>query len=86
MKHAKVTMLMLLIPNAATGGWSLMLALNLLGPLMKKHTDFRRVISVGGQIAISLWRLANDNSYRCVSEVFPTGQSTTNETTASFRR
>ena len=52
----------------------------------KRDTNFKKAVPIKRRIAIALWRLANGNSYRCVSEVFSIAQSTANEITALFCR
>ena len=61
--------------------------IDLLRPRMEKRdTNFREAIPIERRIAIALWRLANGNSYKCVSGVFSIGQSSANEITALFCR
>ena len=68
-------------------GSTFSILVDLLRPLMEKRdTNFIKAIPFERRIAIALWRLANGNSYKCVSGVFSIGQSSANEITALFCR
>jgi len=44
--------------------------------LEKRDTNLRQAVLIERRIAISLWRLATGNAYRCVCEAFSVGAST----------
>lgn len=44
--------------------------------LRKKHTRFRRPISVEARVAMALWRLASGIDYRSIGQLFGVGRST----------
>ena len=40
------------------------------------HTQTRRVIPIQERVAVALWRLTNGNSFKTISRILATGNST----------